>query len=193
MSSIEKIADESTKIKDVSTGNLFSGFNTIFDKIVRMISVGIFKSPPFSLENIFPGVDFFKNKYFKLVSMLIIYLGSMVFVLKAFKPKKTENMIIVYSICFWIVLLAFSIAVVNPYDENSVEYMLKDKVISKMKEMDEGAKKAEVAKPIAPEVPSSEPSEDSSKGSTMNLILVVILVLFFGGLKIYSFLYPLGV
>ena len=100
-----------------------------------MISVGIFKSPPFSLENIFPGVDFFKNKYFKLASMLIIYLGSMVFVLKAFKPKNTESMIIVYSVCFWITLMAFSIAVVNPYDETSVEYMLKDKVITKMKEI----------------------------------------------------------
>ena len=193
---MDVIADESKKITDIaasSTSNVSGMFGNIFNKIMSMISVGIFKSPPFSLENIFPGVDFFKNKYFKLASMLIIYLGSMVFVLKAFKPKNTESMIIVYSVCFWITFMAFSIAVVNPYDETSVEYMLKDKVISKMKEMDEGAKKAEVAKPIAPEVPSSEPSDDSSKGSTMNLILVVILVLFFGGLKIYSFLNPLGV
>ena len=57
------------------------------------------------------------------------------FILNAYKPKDTKNMIIVYSICFWIVLMAFSIAIVNPYDEDSVEYMLKEKVISKMKEI----------------------------------------------------------
>ena len=135
---MDVIADESKKITDISassTSNVSGMFGNIFNKIMSMISVGIFKSPPFSLENIFPGVDFFKNKYFKLASMLIIYLGSMVFVLKAFKPKNTESMIIVYSVCFWITLMAFSIAVVNPYDETSVEYMLKDKVITKMKEI----------------------------------------------------------
>ena len=164
MSHIEKIADESTKIKDVA-GNGFNRVVSFFEKIVRMISIGIFKSPPFSLENIFPSVEFFKNKYFKLMSMLIIYLGLMVFVLKAFKPRNTENMIIVYSVCFWIALMAFSIAVVNPYDENSVEYMLKDKVIAKMKEIvtEDGAKSS------APELESdgSTPSAPSeTKDST---------------------------
>lgn len=101
-------------------------------------------------------------------------------------------MIIVYSICFWIALMAFSIAVVNPYDENSVEYMLKDKVISKMKEMvkgpndkgpdDKGANDKDV-KPSAPE----------PVNSTMTLVMAFVLMVFFGGLKIYSFLYPLGV
>ena len=175
MSHIEKIADESTKIKDVA-GNGFNRVVSFFEKIVRMISIGIFKSPPFSLENIFPSVEFFKNKYFKLVSMLIIYLGLMVFVLKAFKPRNTENMIIVYSVCFWIALMAFSIAVVNPYDENSVEYMLKDKVIAKMKEIatEDGAKssapelESDGSTPSAPfETKDSTPSAPSeTKDST---------------------------
>ena len=194
---MDVIAEESKKVKDVSTSNRFSGFSSIFDKIASMISVGIFKSPPFSLENIFPGVDLFKNKYFKLASMLIIYLGLMVFVLKAFKPKTTEEMIIVYSVSFWIALMAFSIAVINPYDENSVEYMLKDKVIKRIQEMVESTDDTEDIKPSAPEIPSSEQSQDSSKDSseisTKNMILLVFLMVFFGGLKIYSFLYPFGV
>ena len=195
---MEVIAEESKKVTDVAatsatpTSNAISSFGAIFNKILSTLSIGIFKSPPFSLENIFPSVNFFKNKYFKLVSMLIIYLGLMGFILNAYKPKNTENMIIVYSICFWIALMAFSIAVVNPYDENSVEYMLKDKVISKMKEMvkgpndkgpdDKGANDKDV-KPSAPE----------PVNSTMTLVMAFVLMVFFGGLKIYSFLYPLGV
>ena len=135
---MEVIAEESKKINDVATTSVTpvsTSFMTIFYKILSTLSIGIFKSPPFSLENIFPSVNFFKNKYFKLVSMLIIYLGLMGFILNAYKPKDTKNMIIVYSICFWIILMAFSIAIVNPYDEDSVEYMLKEKVISKMKEI----------------------------------------------------------
>jgi hypothetical protein len=128
--------------------------------------------------------------------MLIIYLGLMGFILKAYKPKDTKNMIIVYSICFWIALMAFSIAVVNPYDENSVEYMLKDKVISKMKEMDKGPDDKD-AKQLAPELPLSEQSEKSTEKSTKTsyttIIMAVILMVFFGGLQIYSFLNPLGV
>ena len=36
-------------------------------------------------------------------------------------------MFLIYSICFWIVAMIFSIIVINPYDENSLEYMLRDK------------------------------------------------------------------
>ena len=100
MSSMEVIAEESKKINDVATTSVTpvtSSFMIFFYKILSWISIGIFKSPPFSLENIFPSVNFFKNKYFKLVSMLIIYLGLMGFILNAYKPKDTKNMIIVYS------------------------------------------------------------------------------------------------
>jgi hypothetical protein len=192
---MEVIAEESKKVTDVAATSatpVTSSFGAIFNKILSTLSIGIFKSPPFSLENIFPSVNFFKNKYFKLVSMLIIYLGLMGFILNAYKPKNTENMIIVYSICFWIALMAFSIAVVNPYDENSVEYMLKDKVISKMKEMDKGPDDKD-AKQLAPELPLSEQSEKSTKTSYTTIIMAVILIVFFGGLRIYSFLNPLGV
>jgi hypothetical protein len=196
---MEVIAEESKKVTDVAATSAtpaISSFGAIFNKILSALSIGIFKSPPFSLENIFPSVNFFKNKYFKLVSMLIIYLGLMGFILNAYKPKDTKNMIIVYSICFWIALMAFSIAVVNPYDENSVEYMLKDKVISKMKEMDKGPDDKD-AKQLAPELPLSEQSEKSTEKSTKTsyttIIMAVILMVFFGGLQIYSFLNPLGV
>jgi hypothetical protein len=151
---MDVIAEESKKIKDVAVSNSFNGFGAFFDKIVSIIGVGIFKSPPFSLENIFPSVDFFKNKYFKLVSMLVIYLGLMGFILKAFKPKTTEKMIIVYSVCFWIALMAFSIAVVNPYDESSVEYMLKDKVIKKIKEITNEKSETMDLKPSTSELPT---------------------------------------
>jgi len=181
--SIEIIAEQSKKINDIAE-NTPSTFSKIFDAIVSSISVGIFKSPPFSLENIFPSIDLFKNKYFKLISIFAIYLGLIIYVLSSVKLSSTRDMFLIYSVCFWIAVMAFSIVIVNPYDENSVEYTLRNKAIEKAKE---------VVKPSAPDVPSSEPSDDSSKGSTMNLILVVILILFFGGLKIYSFLNPLGV
>ena len=131
---VAKIAEESKKITDSvqSSPNMFGRF---FEIITTSISTGIFVSPPFSLENFFPNVDLFKNKYFKLVSIVVIYLGSIVYILSAFKPKNTRDMFLVYSVCFWIAAMAFSIVVVNPYDENSVEYMLKDKVIEKVKEV----------------------------------------------------------
>lgn len=200
---MDVIAEESKKVNDVVVKNVVvGGFGAFFEKIMSMISVGIFKSPPFSLENIFPSVDFFKNKYFKLASVLIIYLGSMLFVLNAFKPKNTESMIIVYSVCFWIILMAFSIAVVNPYDENSVEYMLKDKVISKIKEIVKGPddkgpddKGTDAKGPDAkgPDDKGAKSSTPEPVNSTMTLVMAFVLMVFFGGLKIYSFLYPLGV
>jgi hypothetical protein len=134
--SIQLIAEESTKITDVVEGtpNTFWKF---LDVISSSISNGIFVSPPFSLENAFPTVNLFKNKYFKLFSIVAIYLGLLIVLLTSFKPKNTRNMFLVYSICFWIVAMIFSIIIINPYDENSVEYMLRDKVnlISSAKEI----------------------------------------------------------
>ena len=131
---VAKIAEESKKITD-SIESSPSMFGRFFEIITTSINRGIFVSPPFSLENFFPNIDLFKNKYFKLVSIVVIYLGSIVFILSAFKPKNTRDMFLVYSVCFWIAAMAFSIVIVNPYDENSVEYMLKDKVIEKVKEV----------------------------------------------------------
>ena len=131
---VAKIAEESKKITD-SVQSSPSMFGRFFETITSSISTGIFVSPPFSLENFFPSVDLFKNKYFKLVSIVVIYLGLIVYILSAFKPKNTRDMFLIYSVCFWIATMAFSIIVVNPYDENSVEYMLKDKVIKKVKEV----------------------------------------------------------
>ena len=135
--SIKEIAEKSKSITD-SIENKPNMFGKYFDIIVSAISVGVFKSPPFSLENIFPGVDLFKNKYFKLVSIAAIYLGLIIYILAAFKPKNTRDMFLVYAICFWIAAMAFSILIVNPYDENSVEHMLRDKVIDKAKEILKG-------------------------------------------------------
>lgn len=135
--SIKEIAEKSKSITD-SIENKPNMFGKYFDIIVSAISVGVFKSPPFSLENIFPGVDLFKNKYFKLVSIAAIYLGLIIYILAAFKPKNTRDMFLVYAICFWIAAMAFSILIVNPYDENSVEHMLRDKVIDKANEILKG-------------------------------------------------------
>ena len=144
--SIKEIAEKGKSITD-SVENRSNIFGKYFDIIVSAISVGIFKSPPFSLENIFPGVDLFKNKYFKLVSIVAIYLGLIIYILAAFKPKNTRDMFLVYAICFWIAAMAFSILIVNPYDENSVEHMLRDKVIVKATEILKGEEKdAELVK-----------------------------------------------
>jgi hypothetical protein len=181
---VAKIAEESKKITDVAENSPTVSRN-LFEIIVSSIKTGIFVSPPFSLENYFPNVDLFKNKYFKLISIVAIYLGLMLYILSAFKPANTRNMFLVYSVCFWIAAMAFSIIIVNPYDENSVEPMLKDKekTIEKMKEI-EKAKEIEQAKKMIKEPLESESSDMSS----MKLVFAVILMLFFGALKIYSYL-----
>ena len=68
MSVLSAVAEESKKITDdVDSEQGF--FGNFFDMFASAISNGIFKSPPFSLENFFPQIALFKNKYFK------VYLG----------------------------------------------------------------------------------------------------------------------
>ena len=166
---IAKIADESKKITD-SDENSPSMFGKFFEFIFSSISHGIFKSPPFSLENFFPSVDIFKNKYFKLVSIVGIYLGSIVFILSAFKPKNTRNMFLIYSVCFWIATMAFAIVIVNPYDENSVEYMLRNKEIPK------STYNSSNVKLPSPSRSSSPPKSSSSSSSSGSLIWFYLIL-----------------
>jgi len=168
--SIEIIAEQSKKINDIAE-NTPSTFSKIFDAIVSSISVGIFKSPPFSLENIFPSIDLFKNKYFKLISIFAIYLGLIIYVLSSVKLSSTRDMFLIYSVCFWIAVMAFSIVIVNPYDENSVEYTLRNKAIEKAKEVLEETKKE--SKPKNNDVVSSfqnNPLKLAPDGTTKMLI-----------------------
>lgn len=167
---IAKIADESKKITD-SDENSPSMFGKFFEFIFSSISHGIFKSPPFSLENFFPSVDIFKNKYFKLVSIVGIYLGSIVFILSAFKPKNTRNMFLIYSVCFWIATMAFAIVIVNPYDENSVEYMLRNKEIPKSTYNSSNVKLS------SPSRSSSSSSSSKSSGSSGSLIWFYLMLM----------------
>lgn len=132
VASIATIAEQNKKIND-SVENTPSTFRKLFDIITESISNGIYKSPPFSLENFFPSIDLFKNKYFKLVSIIAIYLGLISVILSSGKLSSTRDLFSTYSVCFWIATMAFSIAIVNPYDENSVEYNLRNAAIEKNK------------------------------------------------------------
>ena len=128
LASIAMIAEQNKKIND-TVENAPSMFGKLFNIITSSVSNGIFKSPPFSLENFFPSIDLFKNKYFKLVSIIAIYLGLISVILPTGKSSSTRDLFSTYSVCFWIATMAFSIAIVNPYDENSVEYNLRNTAI----------------------------------------------------------------
>ena len=96
-------------------------------------------------------------------------------------------------------MMMVSIVVVNPYDEDSIEYMLSKEDIEKLKRM---AQINMIDNPVVPQPEgllfeqsdnsSQTSSETSSKTSSVNIIGAVILVVFIGGLKIYQFLFPLG-
>ena len=154
MSVLSAVAEESKKITD-DVDSEQGVFGKFFDTLISAISNGIFKSPPFSLENFFPQIALFKNKYFKTAAIFVIYLGLIGSILTAFKPTNTRDMFLTYSVCFWIAAVAISLLIINPYDENSVEYMLRDKVIQSI---------------VPIEVPSVEvPSEVPSKEVKTNV------------------------
>ena len=99
-------------------------FITIFSFLRR----GIFENPMFGIFGMF------KNKYFKTAAISFIYLALIVSLLTIFKPKNNHSMFYVYVICFWIAVLILSFWITNPYDENGVEYMLREKIIKEAKD-----------------------------------------------------------
>jgi len=96
---------------------------------------GIYKNPPFSISNKLP---IFGHKYVKLAAVVAIHLGLLFQILRMFKPQNTKDMYSIYVVCFWILLMTVSIVVVNPYDEDSIEYMLSKEDIEKLKRMANG-------------------------------------------------------
>ena len=139
------------------------------------------------------------HKYAKLAAVVAIHLGLLFQILRMFKPRNTREMYSIYVVCFWILMMTVSIVVVNPYDEDSIEYMLSKEDIEKLKRM---AQINMIDNPVVPQPEgllfeqsdnsSQTSSETSSKTSSVNIIGAVILVVFIGGLKIYQFLFPLG-
>lgn len=157
---------------------------------------GIYKNPPFSISNKIPILG---HKYVKLAAVVAIHLGLLFQILRMFKPRNTHEMYSMYVVSFWIVLMMVSIVVVNPYDEDSIEYMLSKEDIEKLKRM---ANENVINNPVVPkpegvlftQPENSTPTSSSSLSSTptplssMNIAGIVLMVVFFGGLKVYSFL-----
>jgi hypothetical protein len=96
---------------------------------------GIYKNPPFSISNKIPILG---HKYVKLAAIVAIHLGLLFQILRMFKPRNTNEMYSIYVVCFWILLMTVSIIFVNPYDEDSIEYMLSKEDIEKLKRMANG-------------------------------------------------------
>lgn len=118
-------------------------FITIFSFLRR----GIFENPMFGIFGMF------KNKYFKTAAISFIYLALIVSLLTIFKPKNNHSMFYVYVICFWIAVLILSFWITNPYDENGVEYMLREKIIKEAK--DAIAPSDDEKQPSATELPGN--------------------------------------
>lgn len=150
------IAEQHLKDDDASNSNpnfIVKFIQVIFSSIV----VGIFEKPPFAIETILP-LAIFKNKYFKTFSISLIYLALIFSLIIIFKPKNNYAIFYIYVISFWIMVLILSFWIISPYDENSVEYMLRDKVIKTVVETvkvegKEGEKTDESLKPSAPPLP----------------------------------------
>jgi hypothetical protein len=151
------IAEQNLKDDDASNSKpnfIVKFIQVLFSSIV----VGIFEKPPFALETMIP-LSIFKNKYFKTFSISLIYLALILSLITVFKPKNNRAMFYSYTICFWITVLILSFWIISPYDENSVEYMLRDKVIKTVKDDEDEIKPsapplqdnpADTLKPSAP-------------------------------------------
>jgi hypothetical protein len=134
------------KSKELTDANSFEPnfFVKIMVTFFSAIRRGVFESPPFSLANFFPGISLFSNKYFKTIAITLIYLALIGSLLSIFKPNNNYGMFYIYVICFWIAILIASFWIVMPYDENGVEYMLKNKVIKPIIKIANDAQKEEI-------------------------------------------------
>ena len=146
-------------LKDDAASNSNPNFIAKFIQVLfSSIVVGIFEKPPFALETMIP-LSIFKNKYFKTFSISLIYLALILSLITVFKPKNNRAMFYIYSICFWITVLILSFWIISPYDENSVEYMLRDKVIKTVEKTIKN--EDDEIKPSAPSLPTSTPETPS--------------------------------
>jgi hypothetical protein len=168
---------------------------------------GIYKNPPFSISNKIP---IFGHKYVKLAAVVAIHLGLLFHILRMFKPRNTKEMYSIYVVCFWILLMTVSIVVVNPYDEDSIEYMLSKEDIEKLKRI---AQENIIDTPVAPKpedlpilsilpIDSDTPLvlntdannvSETSATSFPTVALALLAAAAVTALKIYTFLSPLPV
>jgi hypothetical protein len=165
---------------------------------------GIYKNPPFSISN---KLTIFGHKYVKLAAVVAIHLGLLFHILRMFKPQNTHDMYSIYVVCFWILLMTVSIVVVNPYDDDSIEYMLSKEDIAKLKRMAQEniVDNPEILVPkteVAPVLPTNSDSplvlntdnySETSKTSFPTVALVLLAGAALTALKIYTFLSPLPV
>lgn len=91
------------------------------------------------LETLYSGIFeeplFVVNKVIgKRMAMSLIYLGLILSLMQVFNPTNNYAMFYLYAICFWIVALIISIWIINPYDENNVEYALRNITRNHIKE-----------------------------------------------------------
>lgn len=152
----DAMASISAERVDADTNSEPNFILKFFITILSFFRRGIFENPPFSLEIYFPGIAIFKNKYFKTAAISLIYLALIISLLVIFKPGNNRKMFYIYVICFWITVLILSFWITNPYDENSVEYMLRGKIIKEAKNLITPSD--DEKQPSVPELPGNNPS-----------------------------------
>ena len=174
----------------VGMQSTISTISGIVESFSTFLINGIYKNPPFSISNKIPVLG---HKYFKLAAVVAIHLGLLFQILKMFKPRNTKEMYSIYVVCFWILLMTVSIVVVNPYDEESIEYMLSKEDIEKLKRMVNGdiidTIDIPVVEPKTEGLPETKKEEQNSFVTTLFAGIMVISII---GLQIYTFLFPLG-
>ena len=77
---------------------------------------GIFEDPLFVVNKVIG----------KRMAVSLIYLGLILTLMQVFNPTNNHAMFYLYAICFWIVALIISIWIIDPYDENNIEYALRN-------------------------------------------------------------------
>ena len=77
---------------------------------------GIFEDPLFVVNKVIG----------KKMALSLIYLGLIFSLMQVFNPQNNYAMFYLYAICFWIVALIISLWIIDPYDENNIEYALRN-------------------------------------------------------------------
>ncbi len=77
---------------------------------------GIFEDPLFMVNKVIG----------KKMALSLIYLGLILSLMQIFNPNNNYAMFYLYAICFWIVALIISVWIIDPYDENNIEYALRN-------------------------------------------------------------------
>lgn len=123
----EAIGDISVKHVEGDKTYSSSFLSKIWEFLTRWLETlysGIFEEPLFVVNKVIG----------KRMAMSLIYLGLILSLMQVFNPTNNYAMFYLYAICFWIVALIISIWIINPYDENNVEYALRNITRNHIKE-----------------------------------------------------------